>query len=117
MMSSLVERQRGRERMRLWGWSLMAGLILCAVFLGRSTSSAADPTPVVDKIQAAPAQMSAAIQQSEAHAGVEFFEPFRSNKFNNMERTALIIVLIVAILGLAYAGMLAAQVQRAPDGT
>jgi len=48
---------------------------------------------------------------------VNWFEPFTSSKFNAMERTSLIIVLVVALLGLAYALMLRSQVLRAETGT
>jgi K(+)-stimulated pyrophosphate-energized sodium pump len=46
-----------------------------------------------------------------------FFDPVISLKYTTMERTSLIAVLLIAILGLLYAGMLAGQVKRADAGT
>ncbi len=56
-----------------------------------------------------------------AHGGGEnfkFFEPLLNHeKYNALERTGLISVLIIAIIGLAYALMLRSQVLKAPQGT
>lgn len=57
-----------------------------------------------------------ALHGGEGH--FQFFEPLLNHeKFNALERTGLITVLVIAILGLAYALMLRAQVLRAPVGT
>ena len=51
-------------------------------------------------------------------ANFKFFEPLLNHeKFNGMERTGLIAVLIIALIGLAYALMLRKQVLAAPVGT
>jgi K(+)-stimulated pyrophosphate-energized sodium pump len=52
-----------------------------------------------------------------AHEKVQFFEPFTSSKFDTMEKTSLIVVLVIAIIGLLYAWMLMKQVLAAPKGT
>ena len=51
------------------------------------------------------------------HGTVQWFEPFTSDKFDTMERTGLIVVLVIALIGLAYALMLAKQVLAADTGT
>ena len=48
---------------------------------------------------------------------VEWFEPFTSSKFSTMEKIGLIVVLLIAVIGLAYALMLRKQVLAAPTGT
>jgi K(+)-stimulated pyrophosphate-energized sodium pump len=56
-----------------------------------------------------------------AHGGganFKFFEPLLNHeKFNILERSGLIAVLIIAIIGLLYALMLRKQVLAAPQGT
>ena len=56
-----------------------------------------------------------------AHGGganFKFFEPLLNHeKYNALERTGLISVLIIAIIGLLYALMLRKQVLAAPQGT
>ncbi len=47
----------------------------------------------------------------------ELFAPLRSDKFNTMEKLALVLNVVVALGGLAYALMLVSQVRNAPDGT
>ena len=58
-------------------------------------------------------------RRSAAHGGGEgfkFFEPLLNHeKFDTLERTGLIAVLIIAIIGLAYALMLRSQVLAAPQ--
>ena len=45
------------------------------------------------------------------------FQPFTSDRYSALEFWGLIAVLVVAVLGLLYAAVLAAQVQRADTGT
>src|SRR5699024_2066664 len=52
-----------------------------------------------------------------AHESLTLFEPFRSDKFNTMEKTGLMVVLAIAVIGLLYALMLRKQVLAAPQGT
>ena len=47
-----------------------------------------------------------------------FFQPLLNHeKYNLLERAGLITVLIIALIGLAYALMLRSQVLAAPEGT
>ncbi len=66
-----------------------------------------------------PVEMKAAEAHTPAasHGSVHWFEPFTSDKFDAMEKTGLIIVLLIAIIGLAYALMLMKQVLAADQGT
>ncbi|MEN6338306.1 MAG: sodium-translocating pyrophosphatase, partial [Phycisphaerales bacterium] len=51
---------------------------------------------------------------------VESFKPFSlfsDPKYDTMERVCLIVVLVIAFAGLAYAIMLVGQVKRAERGT
>ncbi len=45
------------------------------------------------------------------------FSVFTDAKYNTMERTCLIVVLVIAVAGLGYALMLVGQVKRADQGT
>jgi K(+)-stimulated pyrophosphate-energized sodium pump len=64
-------------------------------------------------IQAAPeASLPAA---AESH--VQLLEPLLSDKYAAWEKIALVANVVVALAGLAYAWMLVAQVQNAPQGT
>jgi K(+)-stimulated pyrophosphate-energized sodium pump len=47
----------------------------------------------------------------------QWFSPFTSDKFNDIERGALILVLAIAIAGLVYALILVRQVKKADQGT
>ncbi|HEV8605998.1 MAG TPA: sodium-translocating pyrophosphatase [Tepidisphaeraceae bacterium] len=68
------------------------------------------PENPVDKV----GQMTSGIEkQEEFHA----FAPLRSDKYTTMEQVGLWVVLIIAVLGLLYAGMLVGQVKRADQGT
>ena len=60
-----------------------------------------------------------ATSAAHGHGGeFKFFEPLLNHeKYNALERTGLIAVLIIAIVGLLYALMLRFQVLRAPKGT
>ena len=59
----------------------------------------------------------AVAERAAGHGEVHWFEPFKSDKFDSMERTGLIVVLIIAVIGLAYALMLMKQVLAADKGT
>ncbi len=48
---------------------------------------------------------------------IPLWEPLTSDKYNQVEKIALIANVLVAIAGLAYALMLVGQVQNAPQGT
>ncbi len=64
------------------------------------------------------AQETEATAHSAHGANFKFFEPLLNHeKYDTLERTGLIAVLVIAILGLAYALMLRSQVLRAPTGT
>ena len=60
-----------------------------------------------------------ATSAAHGHGGdFKYFEPLLNHeKYNALERTGLISVLIIAIVGLLYALMLRYQVLRAPKGT
>ena len=89
---------------------MVVGMCLVgACFFTPALSWGADATAVVSAAQGS-------ADEAALHK-VNWFEPFTSSKFNAMERTSLIIVLIVALLGLAYALMLRSQVLRAETGT
>ncbi|MFI5379123.1 MAG: sodium/proton-translocating pyrophosphatase [Tepidisphaerales bacterium] len=94
-----------------WSTSLLVllGLFFVGGLLCRSALAAETPA----KGGEAPTGPAA----TEVHHAVVWFEPFTSAKFNTMEKTGLIIVLIVAIIGLLYAVMLMKQVLAADQGT
>ncbi|MFZ1614569.1 MAG: sodium-translocating pyrophosphatase [Holophaga sp.] len=52
-----------------------------------------------------------------AEGAFQFFAPFRSAEFGTFERVCLIVVLGIAVAGLAYAWMLVGQVKKADQGT
>jgi len=52
-----------------------------------------------------------------AEGGFQFFAPFRSAEFGTFERVCLMVVLGIALAGLAYAWMLVGQVEKADKGT
>ena len=68
---------------------------------------------------ASEAETAAAAPAAHGHGeAFKFFEPLLNHeKYNALERTGLIAVLIIAIIGLAYALMLRSQVLKAPQGT
>jgi K(+)-stimulated pyrophosphate-energized sodium pump len=80
----------------------------------------ARPVFAADAAVPGAAQVNAAVEQAAPGATahlVQWFEPFTSNKFDTMEKTSLIIVLIIAVIGLLYAFMLMKQVLAADQGT
>lgn len=78
-------------------------------FVAYATGHAAAP--------AAPAAAAVAAPAADAAAPLQWFEPFTSPKFSAMERVGLMVILFIALLGLAYAWMLAKQVLAADSGT
>jgi K(+)-stimulated pyrophosphate-energized sodium pump len=89
-------------------------LVLSAVFAGAFLNSSA---LAAESAGAATPTMTAAPMAEKAVEPFQFFQPFRSTKFNGWEQTGLLVVLFIAILGLAYALMLRKQVLAADTGT
>jgi K(+)-stimulated pyrophosphate-energized sodium pump len=92
--------------MRRWQAFLVAPVALAAALAlsapaGAQQASAANPA-------AAPAAAAEAFH---------YFGPFHEASYGTGERIALVVVLLVAVAGLAYAGMLVGQVIGADQGT
>ena len=105
-------------RKRWWqgrGVALSLALVAMMVAFGMSRTSLAQSTPNPTSPEVREMVMAAQEQAVESH--IQWLEPFTSNKFNTMERTSLVVVLIVAIIGLLYALMLRSQVLAAGKGT
>lgn len=65
-----------------------------------------------------PAPVGATAPSGQAEAHVKLFEPLlNSAKFPIGEQASLIVVLLIAVAGLVYAGMLVKQVREADQGT
>ena len=89
----------------------LALLVLIALAGIQAWASAPAPIPV----PGAPTATSA--PASEATASFKYFSFLTDNKFSTGERAALFGSLVVALLALAYAGMLVKQVVNADQGT
>jgi K(+)-stimulated pyrophosphate-energized sodium pump len=105
---------------RLKGRLQVAWLAVMAIgFLGGAFYlSAAEPSTAESKSTAlAPAGTAVAKHAAEVHH--QLLDPLfnYSNKYPFGERLSLILVLVVAVAGLGYAGMLVGQVKRADEGT
>ena len=108
-MKSLLKWRKGKPT-STWVLGLMAVLFLTGFFLKPSFATSwfgGSSTPSV---------LAQADKPVVEHA-VTWFEPFTSKKFDGLEKTGLIIVLVVAVMGLLYALMLAKQVLAADQGT
>ena len=94
-------------------------LMLAAFFGGMLAWRIAQAQPAVNVPTTpnlvAPSAVAVAATEDEHH--VQWFEPFTSDKFDSMEKTGLIVVLIIAVIGLLYALMLRKQVLAADTGT
>ena len=77
-----------------------------AIYRTAKAATAADPT-AASMSTPAPAKAPA----------VTWFEPFVSSNYSTVERAALLAVLVIAVIGLLYAGMLVGQVKKADEGT
>jgi K(+)-stimulated pyrophosphate-energized sodium pump len=82
---------------------------------------AAADTAVADTPAADTAVAPVAPEGAHAPAGHKadfiWFAPFKSDSYDMIERSSLIIVLLIAVAGLLYAVMLVAQVKGADQGT
>lgn len=91
--------------------TVVLGLI-CAGFVGGGAWVTMQPAMAADAAAAAPAGGKAA---EHAH---QLWAPLTDTvKYNDVERYSLIAVLVVAVAGLIYAGMLCVQVMAADKGT
>ncbi len=64
-----------------------------------------------------PAAAGGSSSQGWTIGGVALFNPWLGEKFNNWEKFFLGLNVVIALGGLAYAGMLVGQVMKAPQGT
>jgi len=85
--------------------------LAAAMFMGSALVAAQEPAPAAQPA-AAPAVVAA--PAVEGHE-VELFEPL--TKYATGEKVGLILTLLIAVAGLAYAGMLVGQVLGADQGT
>jgi K(+)-stimulated pyrophosphate-energized sodium pump len=97
--------------MRRWQALFVAPAAL-AVALAVSGRAAAQQAAAPAQAETAPAP-AAAVESESFH----YFGPFNDPSYNSTERVALVVVLMVAVAGLAYAGMLVGQVIGADQGT
>jgi len=88
--------------------------VLAVAILGTAVWSFAAGSESVVK---APAQIAAAGEKVAEAAKVTLFEPLFSSKYAWYERIALIMNVVIAAAGLAYALMLVKQVKEADQGT
>src|SRR5688572_29458792 len=95
--------------------ALFGGAFILGPWLGLmpgATGDAGDtPGPVADATSISGAAT------TDNHGFHGFFTPFTSDHYSLTERLALVAVVLVAVAGLAYAGLLARQVLRADKGT
>jgi K(+)-stimulated pyrophosphate-energized sodium pump len=105
---------------RLKGRLHLAWLVVMAIgFLaGAFYLSAAEPSTAETKSTAVAPAAGSPVAKHAAEGHRQLFDPlFNTDKYPFGERLSLILVLGVAVLGLAYAGMLVGQVKRADEGT
>ncbi|WP_165070880.1 proton/sodium-translocating pyrophosphatase [Paludisphaera rhizosphaerae] len=80
--------------------------------MGAFAVAAQEAAPATQPAAATPAAVAA---PAAAESAVELFEPL--TKYAPAEKFGLILTLLIAVAGLAYAGMLVGQVLRADQGT
>ena len=113
-----LSRRRGRLKISLLiSWALLAavGALWAGGWIG-----AAEPAATADKTEvAAPENPGTQAPKAPAEeGGFKAFGPFRdSDRYPFVEQAALVIVLLIAVAGLVYAGMLVKQVTGADQGT
>jgi K(+)-stimulated pyrophosphate-energized sodium pump len=123
--SAIMRRTRVRTT-----WLILLACFFGAVYMWRVAQAAPTETPATATATAtasAPATVTvpdaAAHKDKDAEHKFQWFSPFTANRengkpvFNEVERGSLVVVLLIAVAGLAYAGMLAKQVRRADTGT
>ena len=82
------------------------------------TAALAVTSPGFAQVPAAPVPVPAAATPAPASgAAFQYFNFLNDDHYNNIERGALWMVLLVAVAGLGYAGMLVGQVVGADQGT
>jgi len=109
--------RKTRGRLHLaWLALLCVGFLVTAILI----NPAPQPATAQDATTAAPTA-SAEVETPTGgteEGGVKLLEPLlNSKKFPPLERDALLAVLVIAIAGLIYAGMLVKQVKEADQGT
>ena len=105
-------RQRCRQGKVRTAILVMLALFFAGGFVVSSVMGADAPKSV--------AGVAEAVKGAVAGHGEEaftWFAPFTTNKYDSMEKGSLVVILFIAVAGLAYAGMLAGQVMKADKGT
>src|SRR5262249_20710531 len=112
------DRASSTEASLMRGWRALSTLAVVAAALlyaarGRARAQAPEAAPAPG-----PA-MEAAAARAMAHApgAFEYFPFLHNPQYVAMERIALWVVLLIAVAGLLYAGMLVGQVLGADQGT
>ncbi len=88
-------------------------VVLMGLLLWRPGFAQSESTP---KVESATPQMTVGSPPSEYHAFTPF-SLFTDSRYTQVERVALIVVLVIAVMGLLYALMLVRQVNSADKGT
>jgi K(+)-stimulated pyrophosphate-energized sodium pump len=85
--------------------------------MGLLTAAGMQATTPADTATTPVENTAGAAQAATAGEGIQLWEPFRSSEYDNVERGALIALVVVAIAGLVYAMTLVKQVMTADQGT
>ena len=113
-----LSRRRGRLKSSLLiSWALLGAV---AVLWAGGWIGAAEPAGTADKSEVTAPETSTAnsVKAPVEEGGFKPFGPFvDTDKYPLVEQAALVIVLLIAIAGLVYAGMLVKQVTAADQGT
>jgi len=104
-----------RHLQTAWLAALAVGFLGAAVWINVNAAETAAPEDAT--AAAAPVAPSETAQSHEGHKVVLGAPIFDRDKFPMYETVSLFLVLVVAIAGLAYAGMLVKQVTSADTGT
>ena len=113
----VTRKSRGRLKSSLLvSWALMS--VVAIMWAGGWLGAAEPAAPATSRRTRAPWLPSPSVKAPSGEGGFQLWGPlFDSEKYPHLETAALVLVLLIAVAGLIYAGMLVKQVKAADQGT